>query len=132
MGHITFKGKIFALSGPEGDGEFMDLANELAESMRKYLIRKFEDSVQLAIVLGTRIDQEAIRAIVRSIKVNIESYETFKFSAMFKDDYSHWYAGQVLPDDISELLQNIMNEGIREWINEGEPKTVMAKALNVS
>lgn len=130
MGHVSFNGKLFALSGSKGDSIYMDMADKFAESMRKFLISKFEESIQLAIMLGNRIDQEAIRAIIRSIKVNVESYETFKFSTIFKDDYSHWYAGQELPNDVAKILQDIMNNGIKEWFKSDKPQSIIAEVLN--
>lgn len=129
MGYVSFIGNLFVLSGPKGDSIYMKVADEFVKSIKEHLINKFNESIQLSIMLGSRTDQEAIRAIIRSIKVRVKSYETFEFTTEFNDDYSHWYAGQELPDDVAETLRVIINEGTKDWIKSGKPQSIMNEVL---
>lgn len=130
MGHIIAKGNLFtSVTANSRDMLFDIIAKNLVESLQKHLIREFDRSVQLAALVGQRADQEALRAIYRSIKVEIKERDPLRLEAKFKDDYSHWYGGEELPEDIAEMLQKIIDEGIAEWFNTPKPGEIIKEAL---
>jgi len=127
---ITVSGNLFTLSSAESKRIFLaGLTKTMCEAAQKAIVLGFERSVQLAAMVGERIDQEAIRTIYRSLKVKVKSENPLRLEAKFEDDYSHWYSGEKLPQELADILQEIIKESISRWFNSPEPARIIKKAL---
>lgn len=127
---ILVTGNIFTLLDVGSREEFLkDTSDKLAEEVQKEIIIDFERSVQLATLAGAAIDQEAIRAIYRSLKVKVKTYYPLELEAKFEDDYSHWYVGEELPQEMADVLQDIIDTSLKEWFNSNKPGKIIEEAL---
>lgn len=130
MGRISVEGNLFTANSPSKQKAiFIELSGKLAASLQEYIIKELDQSVQLATLVGQRPDQEALRTIWRSLKVNITNIDPMKLEAVFEDDYSHWYSGEILPEEIGDIMRKIIEAGIDEWFNTKIPGDIIKDAL---
>jgi hypothetical protein len=130
MDGITVRGKIFTSSTADSRRAlFADISEKLAKAVQEYVIEGFDRSVQLAAMVGERADQEALRAIYRSIKVKVKNVEPLDLEVRFEDDYSHWYGGEELPQEVADVLQEIIESSLNTWFNTPEPGDIIVEAL---
>jgi hypothetical protein len=130
MVELIAKGNLFtSFSDDQKRVLYEQIAKDLAEAAQQQIILRFDNSVQLASMVGQRADQEALRAIYRSLKVNIKSIDPLKLEAIFDDDYSHWYGGEELPEEVATILQDIIESSLRDWFNTPEPSEIILKTL---
>lgn len=127
---LTISGRLFtAFTVNEQIALLEDLADRLAESVRETILEGFDRSVKLAAMVGQRADQEAVRAITRSIKVEVLSFDPISLEVKFEDDYSRWYGGEELPEDVAETLQEVIDSSIQNWLLEPKSGNVVSEVL---
>lgn len=130
MIRISASGRLFtSFSSDAKQVIYEQIAKSLADAAREEIILKFDSSVKLASMIGQSMDQEALRAMYRSLKVDIKSIDPLKLEAKFKDDYSHWYGGEEIPQDMADTLQEIIESAVKNWFDSPEPGDIILKAL---
>ena len=107
-----------------------EFADKISESATTAIHNGFNRNVQLASMVGTMADQEAVRAILRSLKVEIKSIDPLSLEAKFQDDLGHWYGGGEMPEDVSKLLQEIIDSSLVDWFRAEEPNKILVEVLN--
>jgi len=128
---LEAKGKLLTSStGDERNMVIKTLADKLAKSAQEAIQRGFERNVQLAAMVGSMADQEAVRAITRSLRVEVRSIDPLRLEAKFKDDLGHWYGGGELPDDLAKLLQDVMDKSLQDWFGFDAPGKILAEVMN--
>lgn len=129
MGELTIKGKLLtALSNDDKNKIYKEMYENLIESAREFILKEFSESVRISTILGQRPDQEVIRTIIRGIKVTLKSADPLILTAVFKDDYSHWYGGD-LPKEIADVMSELLHESLKKWSNTDIPKNVIISTL---
>jgi hypothetical protein len=129
---FEIKGDAATAFEPEEQRDLiLKMVEKMAESVRNVILREFESSIKLMAYAGEYGDEEAIRAITRSVKVEVIPSNPPDLTVEFKDDLSHWYEGGELPDELVEILQNIINESIEKWSKSPEAVGLIVEYLGL-
>ena len=94
-------------------GLYRDLLNELSERIRKAIIRKIERSNELKAYVGEQADAEVMNVLTRGIKVRFTDQVPARFEVEYKDDFSHWYGGD-LPEEFMNVLNKLITDAMEE------------------
>ena len=129
---INITGKILTSSTEdERNTIYKNLATKMAESAQNKIHEGLNRSIQLMAMVGQLADQEAVRALIRGLKVKVISFfPQLQLEAVFQDELNHWYGGGTLPEDIAVALQEIIDTSLSGWINSEKPSEVLAEVLN--
>jgi len=126
---IEKHGEVCELEVAEIPRFMSEIYDEIAKDIKEYIIKEISRSVQLSAFVGQAQDPEAIKAIMRSIKVDVMPGTNVSITVGFEDDYASLYAGGTLPKDIQEKLDALMQEALDKWISEGNIENILTKAL---
>lgn len=128
---LETKSKVLTSGSSSDQNKILhDLSSKLATSAQEFIRRGFERSVELASMVGNMSNQDAVRAILRSLKVEIIRVDPISLQAKFEDDLSHLYGGQALPPELSKLIQRIIDSSLENWFMVNEPSKVLKEVLN--
>jgi len=114
---LVISGKFLNSNQDELKGLIIDSYKEAAESLKETIKQSFESSVDLASLAGQYADPEALKAILRSVKVEVTNDWPPNLDIKFKDDLNYWYGGE-LPQDLIDKINNIYDEAIARWTLE--------------
>lgn len=127
---LETKSKILTTGEPTEQRELLDkLSKSLAKSAEEFIRQHFERDVQLSSLMGAMQDQEAVRAIIRGLRVEVRNIEPLRFEASFKDDLAHWYDADTMPQDLQQKLQEVMNTGLAEWLRSDVPRRILGEVF---
>ncbi|KKM27494.1 hypothetical protein LCGC14_1574170 [marine sediment metagenome] len=93
----------------------LEAYEESAKELEKVAKQGFESSVNLGAIVGQYPDPEALKAILRSIKVEVTSEWPPNFIMKFKDDLSHWYTDDTLSQELLSVIDEIYEAAIHKW-----------------
>lgn len=129
---LKSKGRVLSSGSEEARNEIIrELATKMSESLRYEVHKNFERDVQLTAIAGQMSDQDVVRAILRSLIVNIRSLDPISLEAKFEDYLAHWYKTEEgLPKELSDKMQQLLNDSIKKWFSVGKPKEILAEVLN--
>ena len=122
---FTASGKFITSSEEEIQSLVREIKTKLIKSAQEAIVRGFERSVELQTYVGMSMDTEALRAIIRSIKV-VEEGSSYKVK--FEDDLGHWYGGGSMPDELLEIINKISDEALNQWSRTS--KDIVTEVLN--
>lgn len=127
---LTIKGRLLTSTSKDQRRQiYEEIAKKLAESAQEAIHQGFRRSTELAAMVGQRSDADAIKAIIRGLKVEVLNIDPLSLEAKFKDDYAHWYGGQDLPDDVAETLQEIIDISIQDWLGSPQSGKIVEEIL---
>lgn len=133
MNFISASGSLLtSFSDDSRQKVYEQIAKDMAEAIKQEILLSFDNSVKLAALIGQRADQEALRAIYRSIKINVKSSNPLLLEVEFKDDYSHWYGGEELPQEVADALNNIIESSVKNWFTTTKPGDVALQTMLAS
>jgi len=127
---IQIKGRAAKVDATTVKTFVQELYKEIAESARQAILETFERSTEINTMIGEAPDPEAIRAIVRSIKVDVEYGAEPALVAKFDDSYGHWYGNEDMPQEVQDKLQNLMEQAMSTWVNTNKIHDIVVDALN--
>lgn len=131
---LSVAGKLLTTSSNEEQRIlYSELAEKLSAGAEEAIHRGFNRNVQLSAMIGVMTNQEAARAIIRSLRVEVKNVDPQRLSleAKFEDDLGHLYGGDDnVPDDVAKLLQEIIDTSINDWLRTPEPSKILAEVLN--
>ncbi len=129
---LTLRGRLLTAKSPTDIQELIrDLMLELSKSATVAVQDAFNRSVQLATYAGQSMDPEAVRAIIRGLKVEVSPTDPPRLIAKFQDDLSHLYGGEEdLPEELITMLESILDEGLHNWLKSRESQQAVAKVFN--
>jgi len=131
MPELLISGKLLTSNTADEINNILeDYANKLAEEAESIIHDGFNRNVQLSAMIGVMADQEAVRAILRSLKVEVISIDPIRLEAKFEDSLGHWYGSSKLPDDVSKLLQDIIDTSLNNWIRDKDHNKILIEVLN--
>jgi hypothetical protein len=107
------------------------MVNDLAEAVKKEILKEFDLSMRLMAYTGQHGGSDVVKAIIRSIKVDVLSLNPPVIEAKFTDDLSHWYDGGELPSELAEIVQGVFDDGINKWFNSPEASHLITKSLGL-
>lgn len=116
-GELTISGGFVGLNEDQIRRKMEVLADKLAESAQDAVHAAFGRSVDLSSFVGRQMDPEAVRAILRGLKVEVVPGWPPQLEAKFHDDIGHLYGFEDLPDSIAKMLQEIVDQALEEWSN---------------
>ena len=108
----------------------LDAYKESAEELQQIINREFERSVELGAMVGSNTDPEALRAILRSVKVNVTDGWPPDFNIKFQDDLGHWYGGQELPQELVDIINKIYDSAIQKWSLSGHFENALISIMD--
>lgn len=110
---------------------YLKMIEDISKSIKEKILKEFEMSIHLMTYIGEYGDAEAIKVIIRSIKVEISSINPPVIEAKFTDDLSHWYKGGELPEELATIMQEIFDNAIKKWFSSPEAIALVIKSLGL-
>ena len=109
---------------------YKELGDGFSKSLKEHIHIAFDRSIQLAAYVGNMTDQEVVRAMLRSLIVSTTDYDPIRLEAKFDDKYAHLYGGGKLPDELSKIIQDLIDNSIKEWLSLGEGSKILNEVLS--
>lgn len=127
---VQIKGKAAKVDSNTVKQFMQELYKELAESAQRAIIEEFERSTEINAMVGEASDPEAVRAIIRGIKVDVECGAEASLVAKFDDPYGHWYGNEDIPQEFQDKLQSLLEQAMTNWSNTSKIHDIVVDAMN--